>query len=33
QLITRFHYPGDFMYHCHVLEHEDNGMMGQFRVE
>ena len=19
-----------FMYHCHILEHEDNGMMGQF---
>lgn len=32
KLITRFHYPGDFMYHCHILEHEDNGMMGQFRV-
>ena len=21
-----------FMYHCHVLEHEDAGMMGQFTV-
>lgn len=21
-----------FMYHCHILEHEDNGMMGQFSV-
>jgi len=21
-----------FMYHCHVLEHEDDGMMGQFTV-
>jgi blue copper oxidase len=21
-----------FMYHCHMLEHEDNGMMGQFTV-
>ncbi|WP_269494834.1 multicopper oxidase family protein [Castellaniella sp. S9] len=21
-----------FMYHCHILEHEDNGMMGQFVV-
>ncbi|MCY3870599.1 MAG: multicopper oxidase domain-containing protein [Gemmatimonadetes bacterium] len=21
-----------YMYHCHVLEHEDNGMMGQFLV-
>lgn len=33
KLITRFHYPGEFMYHCHILEHEDNGMMGQFKVE
>jgi len=22
-----------YMYHCHILEHEDNGMMGQFLVE
>jgi FtsP/CotA-like multicopper oxidase with cupredoxin domain len=21
-----------YMYHCHILEHEDNGMMGQFIV-
>ena len=21
-----------YMYHCHILEHEDNGMMGQFAV-
>lgn len=21
-----------FMYHCHILEHEENGMMGQLRV-
>ncbi|MCT4655034.1 MAG: multicopper oxidase domain-containing protein [Cohaesibacter sp.] len=21
-----------FMYHCHILEHEDAGMMGQFVV-
>ncbi|MBG6145777.1 multicopper oxidase domain-containing protein [Roseibium album] len=21
-----------FMFHCHILEHEDNGMMGQFSV-
>ncbi len=21
-----------FMYHCHIMEHEDNGMMGQFLV-
>ena len=24
---------GDFVYHCHLLEHEDNGMMGFIRVE
>ena len=29
---VRFSHPGIFMYHCHILEHEDNGMMGQFRV-
>nr|WP_256437732.1 multicopper oxidase domain-containing protein [Sporosarcina sp. Marseille-Q4063] len=22
-----------FMFHCHILEHEDNGMMGQVKVE
>ena len=21
-----------YMYHCHILEHEDAGMMGQFVV-
>lgn len=31
-LLIRFTHPGIFMYHCHILEHEDNGMMGQFRV-
>lgn len=24
--------PGLFMYHCHILEHEENGMMGQLLV-
>lgn len=33
RLVTRFRYKGLFMYHCHVLEHEDNGMMGQFLVQ
>ena len=23
---------GRYMYHCHLLEHEDNGMMAQFEV-
>lgn len=26
-------YTGIYMYHCHFLEHEDAGMMGQFMVE
>jgi len=24
---------GTFLYHCHLLEHEDNGMMGLVKVE
>jgi FtsP/CotA-like multicopper oxidase with cupredoxin domain len=24
---------GLFVYHCHILDHEDNGMMGRIRVE
>jgi FtsP/CotA-like multicopper oxidase with cupredoxin domain len=31
-----FRYPnaiGTFVYHCHLLEHEDGGMMGTIRVE
>lgn len=33
ELLVRFTQPATkapFMYHCHILEHEDNGMMGQF---
>lgn len=35
ELLVRFTQPAvqiPFMYHCHILEHEDNGMMGQFTV-
>lgn len=33
RIIVRFEdYTGVYMYHCHLLEHEDNGMMGQFEV-
>lgn len=33
RIIIRFRdYTGIYMYHCHLLEHEDNGMMGQFEV-
>lgn len=31
--IATFKKPGVFMYHCHILEHEDAGMMGQFEVD
>jgi FtsP/CotA-like multicopper oxidase with cupredoxin domain len=24
--------PGDWMFHCHILEHQESGMMGVFRV-
>ncbi|MBP6005423.1 multicopper oxidase domain-containing protein [Candidatus Saccharibacteria bacterium] len=24
---------GTYMYHCHILEHEDAGMMGQFQIQ
>jgi FtsP/CotA-like multicopper oxidase with cupredoxin domain len=24
--------PGDWMFHCHVIEHQESGMMGYFRV-
>lgn len=30
---VEFPQTGIFMYHCHILEHEDNGMMGQILVE
>ena len=36
ELVVRFERPAGprapFMYHCHILEHEDSGMMGQFSV-
>lgn len=33
RIIARFQdYTGIYMYHCHLLEHEDDGMMGQFEV-
>ncbi len=31
-LIHFTHYPGLFLYHCHNLEHEDMGMMRNYRV-
>jgi FtsP/CotA-like multicopper oxidase with cupredoxin domain len=33
RLIAQFRdYTGIYMFHCHMLEHEDDGMMGQFEV-
>ncbi|WP_415836426.1 multicopper oxidase domain-containing protein, partial [Palleronia rufa] len=36
EILVRFDKPAEkatpFMYHCHILEHEDAGMMGQFTV-
>ncbi|MDB4893828.1 MAG: Bilirubin oxidase [Firmicutes bacterium] len=30
--IRFFHYPGEFVWHCHILEHEDNEMMRRLEV-
>ncbi len=36
EIVVRFNHPATvqfpYMYHCHILEHEDRGMMGQFTV-
>ena len=36
EIVVRFDHPASdrfpYMYHCHILEHEDRGMMGQFTV-
>jgi len=36
EILARFDQPASrdkpFMFHCHILEHEDAGMMGQFAV-
>jgi len=28
----RYRFPGKFVYHCHIIMHEDNGMMGVIEV-
>ncbi len=33
KIAIQFKYKGVYMLHCHILEHEDNGMMGQVKVE
>lgn len=30
--VTFSNYPGLYLYHCHILEHEDMGMMRNFRI-
>lgn len=32
-LLVRFDLEGIYMYHCHILEHEEDGMMAQILVE
>ena len=36
EILVRFDYAATdafpYIYHCHILEHEDRGMMGQFTV-
>jgi blue copper oxidase len=32
RIIVQFKYKGVFMFHCHILEHEEAGMMGQLEV-
>ncbi len=32
-LVARFDEPGMWMYHCHILEHQELGMMGEIHVE
>lgn len=33
KIAVKFTKKGVYMFHCHILEHEDNGMMGQIRVD
>jgi FtsP/CotA-like multicopper oxidase with cupredoxin domain len=34
RFVVRFdNYPGKWMFHCHILDHEDHGMMGILEVK
>ena len=33
KLLSRFDEPGHWMYHCHILEHAELGMMGEVHVQ
>ena len=32
RILVKFDLPGIYMYHCHILEHEDGGMMAQIDI-
>lgn len=32
RILVRFDLPGLYMYHCHIIEHEDGGMMAQIQA-
>jgi FtsP/CotA-like multicopper oxidase with cupredoxin domain len=32
RMIATFATPGQFVWHCHIVEHEDNEMMRPFRI-
>jgi FtsP/CotA-like multicopper oxidase with cupredoxin domain len=32
RLAIRFDEPGSWMYHCHILEHAELGMMGEIQI-
>ena len=32
RILVKFDLPGIYMYHCHILEHEDGGMMAQIEI-
>ena len=31
-VLTYFENPGMWMYHCHITEHSEGGMMGEFEL-
>ena len=33
RFVARFDEPGSWMYHCHILEHGERGMMGEIKVQ
>jgi spore coat protein A len=32
RIVTTFHRPGEYVWHCHILSHEDHEMMRPYRV-